>query len=107
MQYKNGSVGEIGRIPYGWNDEPYAIRTIGSTETYIAREIINQAEEPIVIGIDALFLMPDKDGTGPRGKGKQDGSGSGKGNQGKGRGGNKGGKGQGPKTGGEKGGCKS
>lgn len=55
--------------------------------------------------IDTLVLMPNKDGTGPKGGGKQDGSGGGKGNQGRGSGQNKGDRGQGPKTGGKKGGC--
>lgn len=58
-------------------------------------------------GIEAL-LMPRGDGTGPIGKGKQDGSGGGnQGNQGGGGGGgNRTDKGQGSKTGGGKGGCK-
>ena len=57
-------------------------------------------------GIDAL-LMPNKDGTGPRGGGRQDGSGGGnQGNQGSGGGGNRTDKGQGSKTGGGKGDCK-
>jgi hypothetical protein len=58
------------------------------------------------VGLDALLFMPNKDGTGPKGGGKQDGSGGGKGNQGSGRGRNRGGKGQGSKKGGKKGGCK-
>jgi len=57
-------------------------------------------------GLDVLLLMPDRDGTGPRGGGRRDGSGGGKGNQGSGSGGNRGSSGQGSKTGGRKGGCK-
>ena len=58
-----------------------------------------------ISGIESLTLLPDKDGTGPKGKGNQDGSGGGKGNQGQGGGGNKGGSGQGTKKGGGKGSC--
>ena len=57
-------------------------------------------------GIERLVLMPNHDGTGPRGGGKQDGSGNGnKGNQGTRNGGNQGSSGQGSKEGGRKGNC--
>ena len=57
-------------------------------------------------GLDRLILMPNQDGTGPRGGGKQDGSGNGnQENQGNRNGGNQGSSGQGSKSGGRKGNC--
>lgn len=57
-------------------------------------------------GLEKILFMPNRDGTGPRGGGKRDGSGGGTGNQGSGGGGNRGTGGAGPKKGGQKGGCK-
>ena len=65
----------------------------------------DQVADGKIGGLDTLLLMPNKEGTGPRGKGKNAGTGGGKGNQGSGGGTNKGSSGQGPKSGGKKGSC--
>ena len=85
---------------------------IYSIPMYVSKKLISQSSYPSdtipfedAFGIERLVLMPNGDGTGPRGGGPKDGRGDGIGNQGKGNGGNRGNSGQGPKEGGRNGNC--
>ncbi len=79
MQYEHMSLEGTGRRMYGQSGEVYRPEMTYSAEKYAAQQGLDLGIQFSMAGLDSLVLMPDKDGTGPKGNGKRDGSGCGKG----------------------------